>query len=296
MKTHLDDEIKRDEWSVPSMKVDVALIAAYFATTLGATIAEVTKASIHSNMSHGPILKRDCAIFKVMKAKPELKEWIKGLQTNHKVYGRPAEDGNVEEENEEEDADGGGEEGDLLNEEGMDLIALEEEENAIVPVHDTGLADAQQRAKEYMTRTKAKPCRGEDENTFAERIANIMFSGNADRKTRSQMKKNHRVGETTLTTEEVGAAAEARKLYSEIKGTKKTRPWKIVEEEVGKLTGRFFKCLYHDVGYGGQDYYDTHDESYLRQFEGFMEDYEAVSVALPPPQCDLISSHFIHHF
>ena len=114
MKTHLDDEIKRDEWSVPSMKVDVALIAAYFATTLGATIAEVTKASTHSNMSHGPILKRDCAIFKVMKAKPELKEWIKGLQTGHKVYGRPAEDGNGEEENEEEDVDGGGEGEDLL--------------------------------------------------------------------------------------------------------------------------------------------------------------------------------------
>ena len=94
----------------------------------------------------------------------------------------------------------------------MDLIALEEEENAIVPVHDTTLVEAQQRAKDYMTRTKAKPRRGEDEDTFADRIANIMFSGNADRKTRSQMKKtNHRVGETTMTTEEVGAAAEARK-------------------------------------------------------------------------------------
>jgi len=62
-----------------------------------------------------------------------------------------------------------------------------------------------------MTHTKAKPLRGEDEKTFADRIANIMFSGNEDRKTRSQMKKNHRVGETMMTTEEVGAAAEARK-------------------------------------------------------------------------------------
>jgi hypothetical protein len=283
MKTHLDDEIKRDEWSVPSMKVDVELIATYFTNTLGATIAEVTQASTHSNMSHGPILKRDCAIYKVMKAKPELKEWIKGLQTNHKVYGRPAEDGNREEENEEEDVDGGGEGGDLLEVEEMDLIALEEEELAIVPVLDTTLAEARQRAKDYMARTKAKPHRGEDEDTFADRIAKIMFSGNADRKTRSQMKTNHRVGETTMTTEEVGAAAEARKRYSEITGTKKRRPWKIVEEVVGKTVGRFFKCLYHDVGYGGQDYEDTHDESYLRQFEGFMEDYEAVSVALPPP-------------
>ena len=107
------------------MKVDVGLIAAYFTTTLGATIAEVTKASTHSNMSHGPILKRDCAIFKVMKAKPELKKWIEGLQTDNKLYGRPAEDGNGEDEIEEEDVDGGGEggPGDLLEVEGMDLIA-----------------------------------------------------------------------------------------------------------------------------------------------------------------------------
>ena len=45
LKTLVDNEIKRDEWSVPSMKVDVELIAAYFANTLGATIAEVTAAS-----------------------------------------------------------------------------------------------------------------------------------------------------------------------------------------------------------------------------------------------------------
>ena len=182
MKTHLDDEIKRDEWSVPSMKVDVGLIAAYFASTLGATIAEVTQASINSTkskMSHGPILKRDCAIFKVMKAKPELKKWIEGLQTDNKLYGRPAEDGNGEDENEEEDVDGGGEGEDLLEVEEMDLI--EEEELAIVPVLDTSLAEARQRAKDYMTRTKAKPHRGEDENTFAERRGEYIYYGQGAR-------------------------------------------------------------------------------------------------------------------
>ena len=66
-------------------------------------------ASNHSKMSHGPILKRDCAIYKVLKAKPDLKEWIEGLQTNNKLYGCPAADGNGEDENEEEDVDGGGE-------------------------------------------------------------------------------------------------------------------------------------------------------------------------------------------
>ena len=86
------------------MKVDIQLIAAYCAITLGATIAEVTQASTNSRMSHGPILKRDCAIYKVMKAKPDLKKWIEGLQTHNKLYGRPAEDGNGEEENEEEES------------------------------------------------------------------------------------------------------------------------------------------------------------------------------------------------
>ena len=86
-----------------------------------------------------------------------------------------------------------------------------------------------------------------------------------------------------MTPDEVGAAAEARKRFSELKGTKKQKPWKIVEEVVGiKTVDRFFKCRYHDVGYGGQDYDDVHDEGYLRQFEGLMEDYEAVSVALAP--------------
>jgi hypothetical protein len=111
-----------------------------------------------------------------------------------------------------------------------------------------------------------------------------MFSGNEDRQTRSQkMKSNHRVGETTMTTEEVAAGAEARKRFSQIKGTKPEKPWKIVEEMVGKHNGRLFKCRYHDVGYGGQDCDKVHTESYLRQFEGFMENYEAVSVVLPPP-------------
>ncbi len=40
------------------------------------------------------------------------------------------------------------------------------------------------------------------------------------------MKKSHRVGETMMTTDEVGAATEARKRFSELKGTKKQKPWK----------------------------------------------------------------------
>ena len=61
-------------------------------------------------------------------------------------------------------------------------------ELAIDPAVDTSLADAHRRANEWMARAKAKPNRNEDEDTFAERVANIMYSENNDRKT-SQMKK-----------------------------------------------------------------------------------------------------------
>jgi len=45
-----------------------------------------------------------------------------------------------------------------------------------------------------------------------------------------------------MTTEKVGAAAEARIRYSERKGTKKQKPWKIVEEMVGKTVCFAFPC------------------------------------------------------
>ena len=189
-----------------------------------------------------------------MKAKPDLKKWIQELQTNNKLYGRPAEDENGEEENEEEDGDGEGK--DLLEVEEMDLIEVEEEELAIVPVVDTNMTEARQRAKDYMTRTKAiqkrNPIEGETKTRLLIALQTLCFREMKSEKTRSQkMKKTHRVGETMMTPDEVGAAAEARKRFSELKGTKKQKPWKIVEEVVGKTVGRFFKCRYHDVGYGG---------------------------------------------
>ena len=53
----------------------------------------------------------------------------------------------------------------MLEVEEMDLIEVEEEELAIVHVVDTNMTEARQWAKDYMARTKAKPHRGEDENT-----------------------------------------------------------------------------------------------------------------------------------
>ena len=85
-----------------------------------------------------------------------------------------------------------------------------------------------------------------------------------------------------MTTDEVGAAAEARKRFSELKGTKKQKPWKTWKKWLARQSAGSSNVDTMTLDMGGQDYGDVHDEGYLRQFEGFMEDYEAVSVALPP--------------
>ena len=216
-----------------------------------------------------------------MKAKEGLRDWIKNLVEKSELYERPQ--GNVNADDEAgniDDEDDGIE--DIVAE--IDLAPVEEE-MPIVPVIDTDLAQAQARAKQYITQTNARPQRSESEDEYATRIANIMFSGNEDRQTRSGRRRNNRDTSTTMTPEEVGAAVEARKQYVLLKGTKNKRPYKILSQVTGKETGKFYVCLYHDVGYADQDYEQTHPEDYLRQFAGFIESYEAVSGVPPTVYC-----------
>ena len=86
-----------------------------------------------------------------------------------------------------------------------------------------------------------------------------------------------------MTPEEVGAAVEARKQYVLLKGTRNKRPYKILRQVTtcSKAIGKFYVCLYRDVGYADQDIEKTPTEDYLRQFPGFIESYEAVS-GIPP--------------
>ena len=95
-----------------------------------------------------------------------------------------------------------------------------------------------------------------------------------------------------MTPEEVGAAVEARKQYVLLKGTKNKRPYKILSEVTGKTVGKYYVCLYHDVGYADQDIERTHPEDYLRQFPGFIESYEAVSGIPPTVYCHELSLNF----
>lgn len=98
LKNLVDKEIPRDEWSLPDLTLDIDCITEYLKKSLRATVEDVTVRKTMSGMSGGHILKKDCAIFKVMKAKEGLRNWIKNLIEKNKLYERPAGDVNVDEE------------------------------------------------------------------------------------------------------------------------------------------------------------------------------------------------------
>ena len=184
---------------------------------LGATVADVTVSKIMSGMPGGHILKSNCSIYKVMKAKEKLRDWIKNLVYNkNELYEHAQGDVNADEEVGAVDAEDDGIE-DIV--EKMDLFPVEEE-MADVPGIDTTMAEAQARAKQYIAQPNANPHGNETKGEYAARLANIMFSGNEDRQTRSKMRGNNRDNSTTMTPEEVGAAVEARKQYVLLKGQK----------------------------------------------------------------------------
>ena len=62
-----------------------------------------------------------------------------------------------------------------------------------------------------------------------------------------------------------------------LKRTKNKRPHKILSQVTSKTVGRYYVCLYHDVGYTDQDNEREHPEDDLRQFSGFIQPYEVVS-------------------
>jgi hypothetical protein len=277
LKSHVDHaEVVKNEWTLPDLRYDIDMILEFLKNKLGRNRDEAIAATTDNKMSGGTILEKDCAISKVWKAKGNLREWIIGIESRGELYERP-----MEADPNEEDGDGVEDEGDIdygndENADDMMLIAVDDVVDE-VPFVDENIAAAQVRAKQYMATCGAKPSRGETEDEYVNRIASIMFSGNDTRKTRSSRRGNRSNLETTMASDEVGAAVEARKHYNELKGNKPRKPYKILQQVTGKEVGRYYVCLYHDVGYAGQDYQQTHQEDYLRQFPGFIESYQSVS-------------------
>ena len=56
------------------------------------------------------------------------------------------------------------------------------------------------------------------------------------------------------------------------------KPPMILEKRQGTEVGRFDLCRCRDVGFNGQDRDEDHFGHYVRQFSGFHENWQAVSV------------------
>ena len=276
MKEHVDGEWMNKE-VLPNLSPDIEAVAAYLTRKLGATKADVTKSTVRNEMSGGTLKKEDCAFSQIMKAKGNLQQWIAKVVENGDLYERdnivPEEEPNPEVQN----ADVGERNQEEVTNSGVDDDGGPEEEVPLTLEEETP-EDALVRARVYLQKHKVKPFRGEDNEGYVTRIANIMFEGKNARKTRSERMRSNAARPKEKTDAEHAIAAAAQEEWNRVKNLRPKKPTKILEKRQGLEVGRYYLCLYHDVGFKGQDRTELHKEHYVRQFPGFLENWQAVSV------------------
>ena len=115
------------------------------------------------------------------------------------------------------------------------------------------------------------------EALYLERVRSLLAGGEFDRRTLRRRKAGQEASgrEERLNLEQVLVAA--RQYYAKVTGVKQKRPWKITgHADFNPPMGRHFQCLWHDVGYAGQDYSEWMPPDFCLQFEGLVEDYRNV--------------------
>ena len=215
-----------------------------------------------------------------MMAKGNLQQWIAKVVENGDLsecenivtQGEPnseVQNADVGEINEEEEIPGG-------IDDGIDVD--EPEEEVPPPMEEETSDDVLLRARVYLQKHKVKPFRGEDNEAYVKRIADIMFDGKNARKTRSERMRSNASKPKEKTDAEHAIAVAAQEEWNRVKNLRPKKPTRILEKRQGTEVGRFYLCLYHDVGFNGQDREELHPEHYVRQFPGFLENWQAVSV------------------
>ena len=92
--------------------------------------------------------------------------------------------------------------------------------------------------------------------------------------------KNNVPNTKEKTDAEYAIAVAAQEEWNRMQGLNPVRPTSIhvLEKHQGAEVGRYFLCLYRDVGYVGQDRTEMHPEHHVRQFPGLLETWHAVSL------------------
>ena len=94
--------------------------------------------------------------------------------------------------------------------------------------------------------------------------ASIMMHGwLVKEKTRITAMKNNVPKTKEKTDAEYAIAVAAQEEWNQMQGLKPIRPTSILEKYQGAEVGRYYLCLYRDVGYAGQDRTEVHPEHHV---------------------------------
>ena len=272
MQEHVDGVWKNTE-VLPDLRYDVESIADYLTLKLGATKEEVTAPSKRNKMSGGDMTLDDCAFSQVMKANGKLRVWITNIVTSGDLFERDAEEDAAEAAAEDTNIDVA-----IENyEPALEALVAEEEVEVAAVLEDETPDDALLRARAYLQKHKIKRLNRESQEEYIARVAAIMMDGKLARKKRVAAMKNVVPKTKEKTDADYAIAVAAQEEWNRMQGLKPVRPTSILEKHQGHEVGRYYLCLYRDVGYGGQDRTEMHPEHYVRQFPGLLENWQAVS-------------------
>ena len=102
----------------------------------------------------------------------------------------------------------------------------------------------------------------------------MLGAGEDNRRSLRSKKSDSAAGSRGLNV--VAVATEARLYYSRVTEQRERRPKTILSHEDYPSLGRYYLCLWSDVGYAGQDREEMKPPDYVMQFDGLLEDYRKV--------------------
>ena len=275
---HQSGDKKYRENNIPDHRENINLLIDFFDTKFGSSKAQVIRATQHSAMAGGKLVPEDVSWRQMVGSRPGLRKYIKDCLETGELYNDPSDfeelheddDLVVSDDDSGDDDDDGGDDND--------------DPDGILP-EDTVEVQAAKKAASWLKKNKPSRIRGETEDDYVSRVKVLYQDGihaRAQRRTRAAVVEDEvDVDPDDEVEDRVGAGA--RSYFETLMGAKEEKPYKILEHK-DQRQGRFFKVLWHDVGYAGQDRVKWVPRDYVLKFPGLLENYQAVCDPKPSPQ------------
>lgn len=134
-------------------------------------------------------------------------------------------------------------------------------------------------AKKWVEKNKINKSLDKTQDAYVSRVLNLLASGTGDRAALMTRRATAKGGSKTG-LDPVLIATEARVYYSKEMKKNEKRPKKVLDHKMWPTLGVWYLCLWSDVGYAGQDVEEWKPADYAMQFEGLVETYRQVFIAI----------------